>query len=71
MMAIRRWGDACFHLVDEVVEEGYILGSVLIPHHDVLEVRPLELDGEGHAVAPTCSRRIYNLKLPRVEGTGA
>lgn len=58
-VAIRRWGDACFHAIDEVVEEGYILHGHLISHDDVVEVRRIE-NGE------TCPRRpVVELKPPR------
>lgn len=63
-VAIRRWGDACFHLVDEVTEDGYILGSVLIPKEDVLEVRELARDEQGVPVPLACTRKVFDLKLP-------
>jgi hypothetical protein len=56
-VAIRRWGDGCFHRVDEVVEEGFILGGVLIPRDEVLEV--IEL-GAGEA----CPRRVMEMRVP-------
>lgn len=40
--AIRRWGDACYHQVDEEVEEGFILRGILIPHDEVVDVIDLE-----------------------------
>lgn len=57
MVAIRRWGDSCFHWVEEVVEEGYIIGGVLISKDDVVEVRET---GEGAA----CVRRVVELRVP-------
>lgn len=63
--AIRRWGDACFHLVDEVVEDGYILHGHLIPHDEVLEVRTVD---PGSA----CPRKpIMELKLPPPDTTSS
>ena len=56
-MAIRRWGDACFHRVDEVVEEGFILGSVLVPRDEVLEVIEVGAD-------EACPRRVAELRVP-------
>lgn len=57
-VAIRRWGDACFHLVDEVVEEGYIIGGHLISREDVLEVREV-------APGQACPRKpVMELRLP-------
>jgi hypothetical protein len=57
-IAIRRWGDACFHLVDEEVEEGYILGGHLIAREDVLEVRTV-------AAGEACPRRpVAQLRIP-------
>jgi hypothetical protein len=56
-VAIRRWGDACFHAVDEVVPEGYIIDGVLIAKEDVLEVRPITGD-EG------LKPRVRHLKPP-------
>ena len=38
-IAIRRHTDGCFHAVEEVVKEGYIVDNILIPHRDVAEVR--------------------------------
>lgn len=38
-LAIRRHTDRCFHRVEEVVREGYIVDGILIPHEDVAEVR--------------------------------
>lgn len=55
--AIRRWGDPCFHRVDEEVEEGFILGGVLIPRDEVLEVIDVGPD-------EVCPRRVATLRLP-------
>lgn len=62
-VAIRRWGDACFHRVDEVVEEGFILGSVLVSRDDVLEVIEVGAD-------EACPRRIAELRLPPLRKNG-
>lgn len=62
-VAIRRWGDACFHRVDEVVEEGFILGSVLVSRDDVLEVIDVGSD-------EVCPRRIAELRLPSSRKNG-
>lgn len=61
LVAIRRWGDACFHYVDEVVEEGFILGSVLIPNDEVLEVREVEVGADGAPLS--CGRWAVELKV--------
>jgi hypothetical protein len=37
-IGIRREGDACFHLVEEEVPEGYIVQGVLIPRDEVVEI---------------------------------
>ncbi len=44
-LAIRRHTDRCFHRVEEVVDEGYIVDGVLIDRDDVAEARPLDEDG--------------------------
>lgn len=41
-IGIRRWGDACFHPVEEEVPEGYIIGGVLIPRDEVMETREID-----------------------------
>jgi hypothetical protein len=38
-MAVRRYGDRCFHAVEEIVKEGYIVEGILFAHEDVAEVR--------------------------------
>lgn len=53
-VAIRRWGDKCFHLVDEEVEEGYILDGHLIRREDVVDRREVE----GSGAAKECNRRV-------------
>lgn len=57
-IAIRRWSDPCFHVVDEVVPEGYIIGSVLIPRDEVVEARELDLDNAGNPIPVACSRNV-------------
>ncbi|MCX5660806.1 MAG: hypothetical protein NTW19_13955 [Planctomycetota bacterium] len=41
-LAIRRHTDRCFHRVEEVVPEGYIVEGILIPREEVAEVRPAD-----------------------------
>ncbi len=53
-MGIKRWGDACFHPVEEVVPEGYIVHGILIPREDVREV--IHLDDEGNVCDPPRQR---------------
>lgn len=38
-LALRRRGDRCFHAVEEVVREGYIVEGLLILVEDVAEMR--------------------------------
>jgi len=45
-LAVRRNGDRCFHAVEEVVKEGFIVEGILFSHDDVAEVR-----GAGEDVA--------------------
>lgn len=44
-LAIRRLTDRCFHRVEEVVPEGYIVEGILIPHDEVVETRTTNTDG--------------------------
>ena len=44
-IGIRRWGDACFHEVEEVLEDGYIVQGIFIHKDDVVELREWR-DGE-------------------------
>jgi hypothetical protein len=72
-VAIRRWSDPCFHVVDEVVEEGYILGSVLVPHEDVVETRVLDLDEAGRPIPLACAprARVGTIRHVPKDGTQA
>jgi len=54
-LAIRRYGDMCFHEVEEVVAEGYIVDNILIPRHEVLEVRRVDAPPP-----PACNLRRGN-----------
>ncbi len=45
-LGVRRWGDACFHPVEEEVPEGFIVDGMLIPHHEICEV--IEIGKDGH-----------------------
>jgi len=45
-LGVKRWGDTCFHAVEEVVPEGYIVDGILIAREDVREV--IHLDDEGN-----------------------
>jgi hypothetical protein len=49
-VAIRRHHDRCFHAVEEVVLEGFIVQGILIPHDEVAQVAPVEPGG----VLPAC-----------------
>lgn len=51
-VAIRRHHDRCFHVVEEVVPEGYIVQGVLIAHDEVAQVHTL---ADGQPV-PACRR---------------
>ena len=62
-VAIRRWGDGCFHRVEEVVEEGYIIGGVLISKDDVVDV--IEV-----GVGEVCPRRVMEMRLPEGDAKG-
>ncbi|MCC7193753.1 MAG: hypothetical protein IT444_13335 [Phycisphaeraceae bacterium] len=44
-IAIRRATDRCFHRVEEIVPNGYIVDGILIPHDEVVQVRPTNADG--------------------------
>ena len=41
-LGIRRWGDGCFHPVEEEVPEGYIVDGILICRDEVLQVVDLD-----------------------------
>ena len=40
-LGVRRWGDACFHPVEEEVPEGYIVDGFLFARDEVCEVLDL------------------------------
>ena len=52
-IGVRRWGDACFHEVQEETPDGYLVEGFLIPHHDVCEVIDLG-SGEVQSDCPHC-----------------
>jgi hypothetical protein len=37
-IGIRREGDGCFHAVEEVVPEGYIVDGILVRHDEVVDI---------------------------------
>ena len=45
-IGIRRWGEWCFHEVEEVLEDGYIVDGIFIRRDEVVDVRTWD-DGEG------------------------
>ena len=52
-IGVRRWGDACFHEVQEETPDGYVVEGFLIPRHDVCEVLDLG-SGEIRNPCPQC-----------------
>ena len=56
-IGIRRWGDACFHPVEEEVPEGYIVDNILIPRDEVMEVLNI---ASGQVCRRTASRPPEN-----------
>ena len=60
-LAIRRHHDRCFHPVEEVVPEGYIVQGVLIDRDEVAQV--VELAGDGSAAVPAC-QPFQNFRPP-------
>jgi hypothetical protein len=37
-IGIRRWGDGCFHAVEEEVPGGFIVNGILIPRDEVVQI---------------------------------
>jgi hypothetical protein len=54
-LAIRRHTDRCFHRVEELADEGYIVQGFLIPADEVAEV--VALDAAGVPL-PGCRRSL-------------
>ena len=46
-IGIRRWGDRCFHFVEEELEDGYIVEGIFIDKDDVVDTRRWDDDGPG------------------------
>jgi hypothetical protein len=52
-IGVRRWGDACFHEVQEETPDGYVVEGFLIPRDDVWEFLDLA-SGEICNPCPQC-----------------
>ena len=50
-LGIRRWGDRCFHKVDEERDDGYVVQGFFIHRDDVEDV--VKWDDQGDT-PPTC-----------------
>ena len=57
-IGIRRWGDRCFHEVEEVLDDGYIVGGFFIRKDEVVAVRTWDDDAGPPACADDDSNAI-------------
>ena len=51
-LAVRRWGDEWFHVVQAQVPEGYIVEGFLFPREDVFEIMDLSSGQVNRHCAP-------------------